>query len=1074
MRKFLVFSLLFAIGLFVLLRLDKSQKADPDPSKTRVENVPPGPESSDTTPQGPESPENLPSDQNVVQNTDGWTPTYREPGPSTDGSGESVFGLFGGFSSQSFDEATGAKRYSLECRHAEPVGDPAELNYLMIDVEFQFHDPVTGEETLKLHADKLRGKLSIGSGGGVRGVGGGQDLEMRGVVVDVPKGHALAPFRWTAPYMRTDTDLVHLTTEGEEPVELSGQGVIAKGWNLSLDRSSGQLNFLGGGDFTFEAVSQDTIHFATDKGTPLHLSHEIQDSLETLKLRVVGRGLLDITGKSQWKVESQGLGVQVIRQASGNFDLDRLDTTGLVRVTRGNNIFSGDGVRFVRQENGQRLDLQIANNPKAEVSFDAAGGEDSRVSIRGAGPMVVHGEDSAGVSEQAELELRGGGTIHFPGDGNPLTVTFRETLNLWVDRLHKSGTFDARGNVHIQQGEDWLRTGALDSIVWSAEQNVADVVCEGKTTARVFDATHGNLDFEAEQGALLQVQGDIWRFPQASGVHTTRAGNAPLEVRAQELRDLDWEAQTFRAWGSVVLQNPIGAVRCERIEAKEGGRLDLFGSEERPALLELVSGQVVAEDVISGSLSALEIGLVQDSIECVGMVRADLRTLKGDLRHGSERMTLTLGRTRGEPSQFQLAAQGSTHFSWEVGIDEKIELNCQDLLLGATRIDLADGEEGDAGFFNLTAREVSSFVQTKEQDTQGLSATALTLEGTVQRRDSGSQFQVRKLKAEEGFSYTEKGSRELEATGASLVFDGESRELQILPGAGEQVVASGWLPQSTLPFRISASNLELSETRLQADNPEVRVGLSLLPAGRSGGQPAEGSFFRAGSILATEKQITFDGGVFVTGSDLAGVPLSLRTDRLIFKGDLREVAAGAPGLMAMEELRAYDGFDLVYGGLARARGETLVVLPKSLLLGGTTARHVRVDLQDLYFETQRLVADLDDFLITTERGVMRGGATGKEWSMEYASLQPIQRGGETMFAFASPTYTQGARTARANWAMAWIHLDAWRARGEAELFGKPIPEHKEWKPKEVPNTERPDLIQNFLASLSGEELPHYL
>ncbi|MFT5057238.1 MAG: hypothetical protein ACI89E_000001, partial [Planctomycetota bacterium] len=1015
----------------------------------------------------------------TTQAGDGWTPLYPEPGQVEVLTEDAVYGVSGAFSFEFYNEETGNKEYSFKCKHSESVGDPKDLYYLMIDVEFRFRDPVSGEETLVLLAEKARGQLNLGAGGSVKGVGGAKDLELRDVVVDVQSGHPLAPFHLTAPYMRAGADLQRLVAEGEDPVALTGQGLSAQGWNLVLDRVSGQVDFLGGGKFEFQGEDGDQINFSTEKGTPIHLSHTEQNSVDQFQLRVIGGGLLSLSGKNSWEVQSRGLALQASRNSSGEFVVDRLDTTGTVKAQRGNNQFSGSGVRLVRTDDGELLDLHIANNPKAELEFGEGAGEESRVEVRGSGPMIVHAENSQSESEQAEVELRGGGSIVFPSATNPLQVTFRENLSLWVDRLHESGTFEARGRVHISQGEAWLRTDALDSIVWSAEQKVVDVACEGKTTARMYSEEHGKLDFEAKQGALLQVQGELWSFPQASGIHLTRTEKAPVEIRAQELRDLNWATQTFRAWGAVVMQNPLGSVQCERIQSQEGDRLTLFGTNERPAQLELFAGLVLAEDIISGTLTAVELRLEPDQVMCLGQVQTNLFTQQGRLRHSSDRLTLNIDRAVDEVSGFRVFSAGPTGVDWDVSDGEKIRLACQDLHMSGQGLlgTLTGGKEAlgfDQSVFSIRAEDVTHLSRNFEGSSMTLRTKSLAVDGEVALVDGERKSKIQHLSVDNGFSYDERGERRFEASGKSMNYDGQDGSFEVSPYAGEVIIATGLLPQTDLPFRISASTLFLSETRLLADKPELKVGLSILPLGQKSDTPAEGSIFRAGKVEVTPEGMDFSGGVFVAGTDLAGVPLTLVTEKLSMKGNLRAVAEGAQTLQAMDELKAFDGFNLEYGGLARARGDKLVVLPKSILLVGTSPKRVRIELADLYLETERLIANLEDFLIETDRGVMRGGQAKGEWSLDYASLKPIQRGGETMFAMASPTYSVGSRTARSNWAMVWINPEEWRARGRAALWGEPLPENRDWTPHEVPNVARPDVIQNFLASLAGEQLPHYL
>ncbi len=1092
MRKFIIFALLFAVGLFLLLKLDKSSDSDPqgqsqvgNPDETPLRNPndqeggKPEQEDRGISTEGTSEQEDPPTeDQATIENLDGWTPTYRGPVHVDDLTGDVVVGIFGSFSTSTYNEETGKKDGTIQWQHSEPVGDPTDLFYLMIDVDIRFQDAQTTEETMTLKAQKVRGQLDVNEGGGVQNVGGEQDLEMRGVEVDVLTGHALAPFRLTASNMRATADLNHFAADGEEPVVLTGQGLQAKGWNLTMDRSSGQVDFLGGGEFEFQEKGGDTIRFETEKGTPLHFTHTKQGETDRFQLRVLGGGVLSVSGENDWTVKSQGLTLQVTKDASGQYILDQLDTSGMVRATRGDDVFSGGGVRLVQSGVGTLLDLHIANNPMAELLLDES--QSTKVEIRGSGPMVVHAEDKKSESEQAELELRGGGSILFPREQNPLEVTFREKLTLWVDRLHQSGTFAVRGRVHISQGKAWLSTDVLDSIVWSAQNQVIDVTCEGSTKAGLHGSEHGDLDFEASQGAMLQVKGESWKFPQASGVYTTHLGNTPLEIRADEVRDLDWDTHQFRAWGNVSMQNPLGSMECDRIQAHGDEHLSLFGTPNNPAELDLISGTSIVKDILSGNLTAVEIQLKLDEIVCVGQVEANLDTNQGKLHYSSDRLVVNVDRPETGPEEVRIFSEGSTDFRWDVEDGEQFRLTCADLHLNGQgqlselHNDVSELEDSEPSLFSLRAEDVSNMSWISDENTRTIVGKSIAMDGSVAVIKGRRKAQVRLLRAEGGFAYMETGGRRLDATGESLEFDGESKQFKVKPAKGGKILATGLLPQMALPFRITSTSLSISETELLAENPELYVNLSLLPVGEKGVQALSESYFRADRLRATPNLLKFTGGVLVKGTDLTGAPLKLRAQRLTLEGDLRSVTDEEMDLQAMDEMRAEGGFELEYGNLARAHGEKFVILPSLLLMTGTSRQRVRLELDGLYLETERLEANLDDFLITTDRGVMRGGQGKDEWSLEYASLQPIQRGGETMFAMASPAYSQDSRTARSNWAMVWINLEKWRDRGRAALWGEPLPDKQDWRPHEVPNAARPDLIQNFLASLASEDLPHYV
>ncbi|MDF1837170.1 MAG: hypothetical protein P1V35_04825, partial [Planctomycetota bacterium] len=176
MRKFIVFALLFAAGLYLLLQLDENKKPSTvDPSQAEESHgIDPASGAEERNTQVTESQEGgavdvdpepvaQPGDNTPIQGDpdpvppgDGWTPTYKIPGAVETLTGEAVYGIYGAFSFKAYNGETGIQEYSFRCEHSEPVGNPQDRLYLMINVEFRFQDPVTQEETLVLLADKAR------------------------------------------------------------------------------------------------------------------------------------------------------------------------------------------------------------------------------------------------------------------------------------------------------------------------------------------------------------------------------------------------------------------------------------------------------------------------------------------------------------------------------------------------------------------------------------------------------------------------------------------------------------------------------------------------------------------------------------------------------------------------------------------------------------------------------------------------------------------------------------------------------------------------------------------------------
>ena len=1071
MRKLLIFALLLAAGLFALWRMDREgftfQREPAEPQA-----------STDTEAAAPEA---APPDAVTPANPPlGTQDPNGEEGQNPEGNQSPAFRaqIKGPASFNKYDQETGRRLFSFEAKDTQAI-DAEAFQYRFLGVTVRTYDAVSEEQTAVLVSDAAEGTLDISRTGCLTGLANEGLLSMENVTVDVLQGHPLAPLKLTGEKIDVRIALGQFQSSGQSPVELIGQGIAAKGWALDMDRASGHVHFLGGGEFDFTLEDGSRAHFVTEKGTPLRLNRVETAGATQFTAHVDGGGTLTLEGDDPWTLEARGLSVLASRVGQDSLQIDRVDTSGTIRAQRGSNVFSGSGAKLVRLADMDGLDLSIQDNPKAAISFEDSTGQARTVELRGKGPLIVHAESSEGSSEQADVEFQNEGSIQFPDMSEPTEVRFEQGLSLWVDPMHGSGTFRAAGNVVMEQGAAWLRTQVLDSIVWSAEQRTVDVNCEGLTRARLVDAEGAQLDFASERGALINVQGSNWSVPQASGVHTTQVGGAPMEVRAEELRDLDWASRTFQAWGRVTMQNPLGSVQCERMESQGPDHLTLSGTEEQRVVLELLAGSAISKEVLSGTISALEIDLTPDRIACTGRVTSDLLLIQGRLNQSAESLLLTLDRSQGTDLSYQVLGTGACIATWQVQGEEQMYLDCERFQLDGT---IAQGLVANRGLtskpeanpFALEVQGVRSMRWNQDGDPLSLSCGTLTASGQVWVGPTEQRVEPETFRADGGVDVVAQGKIRANVSGKTLELEGTPRTLHLTPFEGESVVVTGLLPELDLTYRLQSKSVTLSEERLLAEEPEFRVGIALFPSGTAGGIQSAESFLRAGRLLVTGQGIVLNEGVFASGTDVAGVPITVRSDSLTLKGDVRRSIGKNPDLSAMDRVEIEGGFQVVYGGLARASGREMVVLPSSMLLKGDSQLRVRVELADLYIETERLEFNLQEFLVRTTRGVMRGGSDAGAWALDYAALEPIQRNGETMFAITSPLFSEGTRTANANWAMVWIHPEAWRQRGRAALWGEPLPEEQPWAPNEVSEGYRPDAMEELLLGLSKEKLPHYL
>ena len=1012
--------------------------------------------------------------------------------PTASKTPERIQGPFGGFSGEIkldlFDKETGQKSSSFYADDSIHLGDPSDLSaqpYRFTGVEIRTRKPGSAEEAAVLTAQQAEGTINFGGAGEVSLTEAGR-LSLQQAEVDVRGGHPLAPFDLTASKMLVMLERERFESLGEDAVILEGIGFSAKGWELVLDQQLGLVEFLGGGEFQFTLKNGDVATFVTERGAPLRLKRGSLEDLQEFRVEVEGKGTLSMSGSEEWTLESTNLILEALRRGTDPIELRRVHTSGMVRALRSGNVFTGQGAELNRLPDSDGFDLTIQSNPAADLMFEDEAGESKTVMLRGQGPLIVHGESGDATTEQGEVEFQGQGSILFPGQNTPESsfeetqVQFSQGLDVWMDRTHGAGTFRATGDVGLTQGQAYLRTEVLDSIIWSAEGQAIDITCEGQTEARLIDQSGEQLEFTAIEGAMVKVQGADWIVPQATGMRMSQVGSVPLEGKADELRDLDWNARTFRAWGNVSFQNALGKVVCERITSNGEDLIEVQGTPEAPARLDLLGGSTFSKDVLSGYLSAQNLELRPMRVDAIGSVQSEIVMRQGRFEQSAQELRLTLEEQPNQTLGYSIHASINALVTWTVEEQEQLFLSCESFQLEGSATDalLSGGDlpvEPEANLYKIVALSLEEMRWREDGLSMNLSAGGMSTEGTVWVGRDKSWVEPGPLRAEGGVDASVTGVMQARMSGETLVLGNNPRTFDLTPHEGDNIVITGKMPLVDMSYRMQCKGFSLNEARMEAIEPEFRASMALLPSDTSRvGIPSE-SLVRAGKLVVTGQGLRFSDGVFASGTDMDGIPLTVRAEDLIMKGDLKRSLDQGADLASMERVELEGGFEVVYGGLARARGREMVILPTYMLLKGDKQMFVRVELAGLQVETERLEFDLENFLVDTTRGVMRGGVGGETWSLEYASLKPVQRENETMFAIASPSFSEGRSVASGQWAMLWIHPEAWRQKGRAALFGEAPPEAVDWTPSDVAAEEdRPDAIQSLLTSLSKEELPHYV
>ncbi len=985
MRRVLIFILLFGGGLALLVYLSKEKKQE---SKDRLDAE-----------QGQIVRDGREDEEPFVELPDRSNSTISGPGqPSEtqsaedDGSVVSAAVARGELSGR-LREDNDRKNllYDFHFDDAQPRGDGF---YDVVGITVNLYNPETDQKRTTLVSEK--GVVKIERDGQKLTVGESERVQLVNAVVTLHEGSPMAPIDLYLPV--AEADLGDNSFYSDALVRVEGEGLFATGEGLIAEETQQRLVLDRNGYMRFSSEGTDEIElFASPLSTIEFRRTEIDSRLEKVEVHLPKGGRLITRDEEHLLAEGDDITLngsvfeqQGSEAESGHraFHPEYARLVGNVEFSRDRDRVSGGVAQLRFDATGALQRLEMSEKPVATGVLDlegatADGREPTEVRISGLGPMTLDYKDD---SPLAQFELPGPAEIAAPGAGVVLNASAGMEGNFW-----------GRGLAYI------LLRGEVDGSFREMSFSGSEVELRGSKSEdedrRLFLETQrpshlegsddrGNpVDLRTEKGLQAKLDNGKPFIVLGQDVTLELIDQGLWTVSLAEVRNLDIEQGTFTAGGGVVYSGPAGSGTAVRAVGHSREHLEFFGAGETPATY----------DVAPRKGDAFEVGLLR-----------------------AQHIDLDRRRARAE-TRVELRFKGGE-------FDEEIDCEWFELR------PMAEEVEGVPTPFEFEARDISrALLRDADSETRVSAQRILGSGALLENQDGKSIIQVEGFKASGKVDVDYKGKLGVfRASGDSITWSttGGTR-LEASPG--ERVEARGRFQEGGLPYVLTATWIEYVGDEIQALFPEITLdrpaALPQLLVGRSSTELHSGE---AEWMTADESGLLLSGNAHFRGENAEGEKLDLYATSM----HVQRNEEGDERSQGVQELVAWDGFELVVGDDLLGRGEILQVGYQMLRLEG---RPARFDVHGFVWESDNIEYDVPNVLVTTDQGRLYGapGSTWEDWTATYESLQPFDGADATMMVMRNPVLRRGDREIRAAWSTFWLDRQEWLSKTEEWLSDAP-------------------------------------
>ncbi|MFT4538898.1 MAG: hypothetical protein ACI841_002360 [Planctomycetota bacterium] len=1021
MRRLLIFALVFGVGLALLLYFDKQhQDANQNPLVQPQSEQAEDSSGAEQNPVAAGQASSAPGEGTTAAATDSEpTEDSTQPKPEQDPvEGDEIrVTASGRVDFTGFDKETGQKNLEFLSEHLEPLSDGFyDANGLTITT-FEEDSSGTVVESVRVEATRGRLRMSISPDFAILDDG---KIELFEVTVTQLLGGVIAPLTFKAPRLTGWIEQERFRSVEDDLATVEGTGLTSTGRGLRVEGAKSRFEFVEGGRVSIQNTEGETVTLLAPVG-PLTVSRADKTDQESLVLSAEGGASVQLAGEEPVDVSGDSMKLKTLRDVQGVRRLSTGTVIGSAHAERGEDQFDGQRANLSFDETGALSEIMLIEQPTVALLVPDESGKLMRVNLEGEGPLHV------GTGGATSFEMKGACRISTPRDGMTISCT-RGVIGSTADGNLPS-TFMASGEVLLLQGNTKVTTSRLRLSVPGNQKQALDILCEGSTIAIGPDADGVLYEFVAEGGLELSRRGEDWRVPLANGVRITPVDDESDEfITIGTVRDLDLLTRSLRGEDGVQIETEYGVGAAEAIVANGPEDFELIGTDTQPAILTLSHDR--------GELRATRIHAHGNQIDLVGQAAIDLNELAR---------------------------------SWVV--------RCGRASLSVIKSEEAEGGLGKSSFL-FEAHEVSEGVLTDLTGTITLSADHLQIPGRFigtlgahsVTGNEARDFKGDHLIATGKVHIDHKGRIELSGSGGRFELHPDGRA-QLFPEGQGRIECEGQLEDAGLPFHLTGDELEYKAARMVVRKPHVRFSAVLLPI--SPERLADSKSERiteayADEMVVDRTGITLKGAAQLIGQDVGGLGMTVQAERVKLAGQVQVEGEQEGRMRGFNAIDVSGGFVAHYAKNAFARGTRMYATDQNVHIEGKPAQ---VKVSGLSMESATIDIDLETYLVTAPRGILRATGDTGEWSFSFASMTPVEEDAEDMIIFGAPVYTSAPGTgSRAEWAVMWIHADSWRQRASSLLFDRELADIDRRIQVPLPVE---DLLPNVFRSVAEKSFGRY-
>ena len=1055
MRSFLLFLLVFALGLGVLLWVESRGGDGPsapdairpasDPGAPRASVPEPLDGATRSLPEGPLEPD--PADPGPVDSDP--KPADGAPGGPTEPVTELATPLpeggqvrVGGETSiVRYDRPGGTLLYRV---HAGDVRSLSPESYELDGVSMEFHDEDSGELWATVEAASARIRARFTESGFE--LDEAEPIVLEEVDAVLHSGSPVVPLTTHLPYMHLWVNERQLHSDVEVAIEGRGLDITGEGFELDAraetlairrnphaelrfeDGTEAELAAEGELTVTSSGAQERSVELTAARAAVLDFTTVNVARLAADRIRIAGS-----VGSAADGAEPDGDGSRFVPgtvEGSGaavftTWDGDGNEST--YRGERGQLLFDAGGApERARLEGSPRLALGLSAGDLGELAPEGTepGAERLPVEAFGAGPLEV------GLGPLEVLTFGGPVEVGLP----TIETRVRAVKGLSGSRDRERGrmALSIRGEVEVEHGAARMEAPELviDAAVDAGGRSSGRLASAGPTrTVGVLAATTDERpEGERERpfeltttGSLLVTRDeDGFRVPRAVGVELTVGGEEPFAARADLVRDFREEPLAFRAEGHVRFDSGKAQASGDTLVVDHGSRAVLTGG-----------AGLARVDFDRGWLEAPVVELVGDELRAREGARAEL---EADGRHHA------------------LSA------NW-VRLDRDARIEDRGLA-GVVVLD-ALGEvvlsvEDERGVSAEITADVARILAAPEARKGG---------GPGEQADEDGSLEPLELEAEGNVRFGYEAELFLSGSGRRLVLRADgSGELQ--PHPDREVEVQGRLADGETDFELRAAGLDFSPARLIAVDTDVTFqGVEL------GGTDTQDGRLRvvAGRMSSDRTSVLLTGGAHLSRREPGETGWYLYADKV----DLRAARDGEPTALEDEgipagglgELLAWDGFVAAFGDDVQVSGESLQLARQQAKVTIKGAPAI-VELPSFQWASTWFELDLETTVVRAGPGEVRGAeATKDSWRLSYTSIEPIEHPEETIQVIREPVIQSRNEEVTASWALIWVDNSEWM-RMSQKAVGRDV---EPTVPLPEPSGRRPPHPDSLFGRIGASE-----